>query len=374
MNYTQSLDLIFQSYLAAKPMIVGKLDRVVRNPEILLDVARKLDILPDPRCVIKVTGSKGKGTVARLCAQGLSHYDKTGVVLSPEEISHLDRMRINGLSITEERFIQCFQTVWAAIDLPKPPAYLSPYGLFLLIALQWFKEEGVSYVVIETGRGVKYDEGGQMAARLGIVTSIFFEHPSYLGPTLDDIRADKLSISESCEDVIVADDHMPAGDQVPGWYQKSQQLARQALAQFLDHDVDLPDGPCASFGHREIDGRLFYYEGMIAPESADKAFLQKLIKRHKGSVCFYISLPDDKDFSGVCDLLESLGCDNRHIIMTGERGVLSYDQARKKTLAYEGPYDDVGAIRQGLMFGDHEVCYFIGTQTFLRLIKQAYFQ
>ncbi len=373
MNYTQALDLIFQSYLSVKPLIAGKFDRDVRDPQILLDVARKLDLLPAPDTTIKITGSKGKGTVARLCAQSLSNHGKTGLVISPEEIDHLDRMRINGTSISEDRFIACFETVWQAVTMPQAPAYLSPYGLFLLIALQWFKEEGVDYCVIETGRGVKYDEGGQMPAQIGVVTSIFLEHAGYLGPTIEDIRDDKLSICETCEQVIIADGVSMAGEEVPGWYASSQVLAQQAVTALLKHPVDLPNAICGSFAHQHKDGVDWFYEGMIATQSADIAFLKKLVTRHKGSVCFYLSLADDKDIHGVCDILAALNCDIKHIIMTGERGFLSYEQAASKIVVYKGAYDDVDGLRDGLAFEDHRVRYFIGTQTFLRLVKQAYF-
>jgi dihydrofolate synthase/folylpolyglutamate synthase len=373
MNYTQTLDLIFQSYLAAKPLIAGKFDRDVRNPQIILDVAAQLDLLPPADRVLKVTGSKGKGTVARLCAEALRLFGKVGLLVSPEEITHLDRMRIDGQAISEDDFITSFEAVWQAVPALEAPQYLSPYGLFLLVALHWFKQQGVDYFVLETGRGVKFDEGGQLAAKLGVVTSVFLEHPTYLGPSLGQIAADKLSIVESCADILVADTQMPVGETAPGWYQKSQGVAQQAVQQFIGQAVDLPDAPCASFGQRQLEDCTLYYEGMIAPESADRAFLSRLIDRYDGSVCFYISLPDDKDFQGVCEILEELSCDNRHIIMTGERGFLSYGQARTKTLAYEGPYDDVAALQTGLNFEDHRACYFIGTQTFLRLVKQAYF-
>jgi len=59
--------------------------------------------------------------------------------------------------------------------------------------------------------------------------------------------------------------------------------------------------------------------------------------------------------------------------MTGERGVLSYEKARKYTVGYEGSYDDVAAFKSGLEIGNARVVYFIGTQTYLRLVKQAFF-
>jgi len=374
MNYQDTLDLIFKSFIAAKPYIQGKFDREVRKPELLLNVARKLDILPSPEKIIKVTGSKGKGTVARLCASRLADYGRVALVVSPEEIDHTDRMQINGVCITQDRFAACFAKVWAAVEEPTAPDYLSPYGLFLLTAFMWFNEEGVDYYVIETGRGVRFDEGGQLHAKTGVVTSVFLEHASYLGPTFEEIYEDKLSIVETCEDLIVGEMQDETDGLMPAWYATCQAIAQQVLETFLDQKIALPDGTCASFGHRTDDaGRLWVYEGMISKDSADEAYLRKLIKTHEGQVQFYVSLPDDKDFTGVCELLDGLDASVNHIILTGERGVLSYEQATRCDVAYKGGFDDVGALQQNLSIPKNHAIYFIGTQTFLRLVKQAYF-
>lgn len=374
MNYKTALDLIFRSFIAAKPYIQGKFDREVRTPHTLLNVAGHLDILPDPERVIKVTGSKGKGTVARLCAHGLLGRGKVGLVVSPEEIDHTDRMQIDGQAISEDRFATCFEKIWDAVEEPEVPQYLSPYGLFLLTALMWFKEEEVEIFVIETGRGVRFDEGGQLSANLGVVTSVFLEHAGYLGPALKDIRSDKLSISETCKQVIVTDDKVYASAGRPAWYAHSQHIAKQALEAFLDEPVTLPDGPCASFGQRMDDyGRTWIYEGLIARDSADETYLQKLINQFGNDLVFYVSLPDDKDIQGVCGLLDELGADVQHIILTGERGVLSYEQASRFTVAYKGAYDNATGLVENLDVGTAKAIYFIGTQTYLRLVKRAFF-
>ncbi len=374
MNYQDALDLIFRSFIAAKPHIQGKFDRDVRKPEVLLGVAACLEILPDPNKVLKVTGSKGKGTVARLCAQGLKGRGKVGLLVSPEELDHTDRMPINGQPISQDRFVVCFDKIWAAVDEPVVPDYLSPYGLFLLVALQWFHEEEVDYYVIETGRGVRFDEGGQLPAHTGVVTSVFLEHAGYLGPSLDEIRADKLSIKDSCQNTFVGEGVQYSAQDRPNWYVHSQHLAQKALTLFLDETVPLPDGTCASFGRKTDDqGRDWFYEGLIAKESADEQYLEHLIEKYGDNITFFLSLPDDKDIDGIVALLDRLGARTRHVILSGERGVLSYDKAKAFEVSYEGAYDDPVALRKALDTGQARAVYFMGTQTYLRLVKQAFF-
>lgn len=374
MNYTQTLDLIFQSYIAAKPLLKGRLDRDVRNPHLILDFARQLDLIPPAKKVLKITGSKGKGSVARLCASSLEPFGNVGLLLSPEEIDHTDRMRINAQPISQDRFVACFEKIWAQIHIPPAPAYLSPYGLFLLIALQWFKEENVDFFVIETGRGVRFDEGGQLAAHTGVVTSILPEHREYLGPTLADIRADKLSISETCDHLVIGANHTDKHtSDHPYWYELARQSACEALRAFLGRHIDIIDAPCASFAIQQNAAHHMIYEGLIARDSADEAFLKRLVQNHNAQVHFYTSLPDDKDFQGIMDLLQNIGAPISQIILTGERGFLAYTKARQYEIAYEGAFDDPAALKEGLKLPSNTLIYFIGTQTFLRLVKRAYF-
>jgi len=374
MNYNRALDLIFESYIAVKPLLKGRLDRDVRNPHIILNIARQLDLIPHADKILKITGSKGKGTVARLCAGSLEPLGKVGLIVSPEEIDHSDRMRINGQSISQDRFIACFEKIWAQIQIPSPPDYLSPYGLFLLIALQWFKQENVDLFVVETGRGVRFDEGGQIPAHTGVVTSIFLEHSDYLGPTLDDIRADKLSISETCDHLVIGAHHTDTTDLAyPHWYELARQSATEALRAFCGRAIEIKDVPCASFASRQDNNRVLMYEGMIARDSADKAFLHRLIQDYNGQVHFYVSLPDDKDFDGIMNLLQQTGAQISQIILSGERGFLSYEKAKQHQIAYQGDFNDVCALKSGLELPKTGLIYFIGTQTYLRLIKRAYF-
>ncbi|SCA57090.1 putative FolC bifunctional protein [Candidatus Terasakiella magnetica] len=369
MTYKDALNHIFASYLSVKPLLKGKLDRETRKPEIILKLARTLDLLPNAQKTLKITGSKGKGTVARLSANALESQGKVGLLISPEEIDHTDRMRINGVAISKERFVACYEKLLPHLKQPQKPDYLSPYGLFLLIALQWFKEEGVEFFVIETGRGVRFDEGGQLPAHVGVVTSIFKEHADYLGPSLEEIKVDKLSITQSCTHLVLGNTDEANNSLRPHWFAQCQETAHEALTVFLGQSLPVPACPVASFGQK---GK-WYYEGMIACESADQVFLERLIKQHQGHLRFILSLPDDKDIEGICELLAGLNATMEHVILTGERGFLSYEKARLHTVCYEGPFDDVSALQKALKLDETQASYFIGTQTFLRLIKQAYF-
>src|SRR5690606_16480210 len=101
-----------------------------------------------------VTGSKGKGSTAAMTAkllESLGH--KTGLITSPHLRYWNERIRINGRAIPDEDFMRIMDLLAPAIDAQiatmSDTQYISPQGILLLVALQWWDEEGVMAGVLE---------------------------------------------------------------------------------------------------------------------------------------------------------------------------------------------------------------------------------
>jgi len=399
-----SLDDIFRGYLAVKPDLVGKRDVEVRSPLALVGLAERLGLIPARESTCRVTGSKGKGSVARLLADRIGQHrpgERVGLVTSPEEIEHTDRMRIDGVPIDKGRFVQLYARLkpdLAAVEHALPPGrYLSPSGLFLLVALAWFRDEGVEHVVIEGGRGMLADEVGHIPSKVGVVTSILPEHAALLGPDLDTIAADKLSIARMADRVVLGPLCRPWADGVsvptvlvpesglpsvfgPHWLMTDAAIAAAAVALYLDEADQtpwphLPTVP--SFGRIRYQSVSCYYEGLIARASFDADFWRTVIARYRRPVVL-ISLPDDKDVLGVDAAFSTVCPTVRHLVLTGERGHLDYAIARKqlgKRVIGSVNYQDREGFRC-LLDGQiategWDALILAGTQTFLRLIKTA---
>lgn len=75
--------------------------------------------------LIHVTGTKGKGSTSALAQSTLYHYDtniKTGLFTSPHLVAVRERIRINGVPISEELYAKYTQDVWERLEATKEEA------------------------------------------------------------------------------------------------------------------------------------------------------------------------------------------------------------------------------------------------------------
>jgi len=156
-----------------------RLDRMERG-------LRALDLLPPSHAVAQIVGTNGKGsTSAFLASLGKAHGITTGLFTSPHLISPRERIRINGETLSEERWVALARRV-----LPVVPE-LTYFECVCLMAALAFAEEGVQLAVMEAGLGGRFDATSALPADLICFTPIGYDHADVLGNSLQSITRDK---------------------------------------------------------------------------------------------------------------------------------------------------------------------------------------
>jgi len=192
-------ELVFGSYLKAEKYLNG-FDSSTRDLALTQNLFQELGISFSRWPRVVVTGSKGKGSTAVMLASILAASgEKVGLVTSPELRRFNERIRINGVCVSDEDLEQAAKeiapTVHPIVSEILPPKYLGPGGIILALAAKIFIKRQVTVVVIEAGRGGEHDESRLVAANVSIITPIMLKHSAKIGPTLKDIARTKTYIA-----------------------------------------------------------------------------------------------------------------------------------------------------------------------------------
>lgn len=179
-----------QSHIAGR---YGKLQRMSMYLKILGLEDRIAELK-----VIHVSGTKGKGSTCTFCEAILRECGfRTGLFTSPHLIDVRERFRINGLDITEDKFLFYFWECWSLLrenvtgDLPMPPLF----QFLTVLAFKIFLHEQVDVAVIEVGLGGEKDSTNVIKEPVVCgVTSLGMDHMEVLGNTLSDIAFHKAGI------------------------------------------------------------------------------------------------------------------------------------------------------------------------------------
>lgn len=170
---------------------------------------RAVDLLGNPEKtypIIHVTGTNGKGsTIAFMRELFVAHGKKIGTFTSPHIISIHDRICINGQPIADEDFVHIANQVKAMEKtLLETHDQLSFFELLTLIALFYFKEQGVDLVLLEVGIGGLLDTTNVVTGEIAVITSIGLDHQETLGDSLEEIAKQKAGIFKAGKKAVIS--------------------------------------------------------------------------------------------------------------------------------------------------------------------------
>ncbi|GAB0094970.1 Folylpolyglutamate synthase [Sergentomyia squamirostris] len=152
----------------------------------------------DKLSVIHVAGTKGKGSTCALVDSILQcHGIRTGFFSSPHLISVTERIRLNGIPVSEENFVKYFWRIYNLLRKAQDHETDMPtYFKFLTImAFNVFLEENVDVAIMEVGIGGEYDCTNIVRNTKTVgITSLGLDHTQILGNTVEEIAWQKAGI------------------------------------------------------------------------------------------------------------------------------------------------------------------------------------
>lgn len=157
---------------------------------------------------IHVAGTNGKGSICSMLASVLTESGyKTGLYTSPYIEQFRERIRIDGIMISESELVTCGNEVKKACEEMVRDGLSHPteFELVTAIGFLYYAKQKCDYVVLEVGLGGRLDATNVISSPLlTIITTIDFDHVARLGNTLKEIAFEKCGIIKKGTSVVTS--------------------------------------------------------------------------------------------------------------------------------------------------------------------------
>lgn len=199
MNYKQTLD-----YLYGKLPMFTRVGAVAFKKDLHNTIAMcgKLGNPQQKFKTIHVGGTNGKGSTSHMLAAIFQQAGyKTGLYTSPHLKDFRERIRINGVMVSESfvtDFVEQQQDIMEEIS----PSF---FEVTVAMAFSYFAEEQVDIAIIEVGLGGRLDSTNIITPELSVITNISLDHTNILGTTLAEIAMEKAGIIKSGIPVVIGE-------------------------------------------------------------------------------------------------------------------------------------------------------------------------
>lgn len=190
-QYNQALDYLY-SFVDYSLKHISELAKAEFNLDRMYALMEELGNPQTKYPLIHVAGTKGKGSVASLCASALKAAGyTTGLYTSPHLWDYTERIQINGEPISHAELIELVEEVKPAVaKVPK----LTTFEITTAIGFLAFAKKDVNAAVIEVGLGGRLDATNIVMPNAAVITSLSYDHMAVLGNTLAEIAGEKAGI------------------------------------------------------------------------------------------------------------------------------------------------------------------------------------
>src|SRR5580700_7854360 len=172
---------------------LGRIERLLR------DLGAPQTKLPP---VVHVAGTNGKGsTIAFMRAALEAAGKRVHVYTSPHLVRFNERIRLAGKLVGDERLADAFDRCERVND----GQAITVFEITTAAALLLFSETPADYLLLEVGLGGRFDATNVIERPAAtVITPVSFDHPEFLGATVDKIAYEKAGILRRDAPAIVA--------------------------------------------------------------------------------------------------------------------------------------------------------------------------
>ena len=282
---------------------------------------------PIAKKVVVIGGTNGKGTTAEFLNNLLLQSDfKVGLYTSPHLFNFNERIRINGLPVSDLDIINAFRE----IEEIKGDVRLTYFDYATIAAFILFKKNSIDVAILEIGLGGRYDPVNLLDSDISILTNVELDHQKWLGNTREEIGEEKSAIFREGKTIIMGAAEMPETV-----LQKAERLNSKTLQLGLDFFVDeintnnlnKESAACSVAAYKEITNQQINYKEIlentsllgrcdvkgkfILDVSHNLASVQNLVsfinKECKGkSIKAIVGLMQDKDITGIIKVIKDV--------------------------------------------------------------------
>ncbi|MEW1864321.1 MULTISPECIES: folylpolyglutamate synthase/dihydrofolate synthase family protein [unclassified Streptomyces] len=233
-----------------------------RWPETKLDpsldrMTALMDVLGQPQRSypsIHITGTNGKTSTARMIERLLLAFElRTGRYTSPHVQSMTERISLDGVPISAERFVEVHRDIQPYVDMVdgSQPHRMSFFEVLTGMAYAAFADAPVDVAVVEVGMGGSWDATNVVDATVAVVSPISLDHTDRLGSTPGEIAVEKGGIIKKSATAVLA--------------QQPPDAARELLRRSVEMDATVArEGEEFGVLHREVavGGQLLTLRGL----------------------------------------------------------------------------------------------------------------
>ena len=199
MNYKETVNWLFNQ------LPVFQLDGFFKYKLDLSSIKSACNLLHNPQNNFKsihVAGTNGKGSSSHMLASVLQEAGyKVGLYTSPHLIDFRERIKINGIEISEsyvQSFVQNYKSYFNENKI-------SFFEMTVAMAFDYFSKSTVDIAIIETGLGGRLDATNIIDPILSLITNVGLDHQEYLGKEITQIATEKAGIIKKNKPIVISE-------------------------------------------------------------------------------------------------------------------------------------------------------------------------